>query len=193
MTKLTAYLLGLQYRESILHSSNESEDLADSDDESDNSSQWSHASKGKEAEDERENMSADKSDIERVKPSAEISNLSAPEGTLSQSTPSKGQSASCDDGSSDDGNLSSLELQSVVSNPRAFPTYLLSSLRTSQVALTQAEDISQKVLSEVTKKNARQQQKYHSKRGPQRVGGRQKGSKGKMDDRLKMDRSHVWG
>ena len=43
-----------------------------------------------------------------------------------------------------------------------------------------------------SKQYARQQKKYHSKRGAQRIGGRQKGSKAKLDTRIKPDRSGMW-
>lgn len=55
-----------------------------------------------------------------------------------------------------------------------------------------SKDITEKVLSEVTKRRARQQRKYHSKKGAQRVGGRPKGSKAKMDGRIKLDKGGVW-
>lgn len=51
---------------------------------------------------------------------------------------------------------------------------------------TKASDITEKVYSEVSKQRAKQQQKYHSKKGAQRV-GKPKGSKAKMDKRLKID------
>jgi RIO kinase 2 len=47
------------------------------------------------------------------------------------------------------------------------------------------------VSSDLTKQRARQQQKYHSKRGAQRI-GRPKGSKAKQDDRVKVDKSGFW-
>ena len=47
------------------------------------------------------------------------------------------------------------------------------------------------VSSDLTKQRARQQQKYHSKRGAQRI-GRPKGSKAKQDNRVKMDKSGFW-
>jgi len=48
------------------------------------------------------------------------------------------------------------------------------------------KDITERVYSEVSKQRAKQQRKYHSKKGAQRV-GRPKGSKAKMDGRLKLD------
>jgi RIO kinase 2 len=47
------------------------------------------------------------------------------------------------------------------------------------------------VSSDLTKQRARQRQKYHSKRGAQRI-GRPKGSKAKQDTRVKLDKSGVW-
>jgi len=47
------------------------------------------------------------------------------------------------------------------------------------------------VSSDLTKQRARQQQKYHSKRGAQRI-GRPKGSKAKQDNRVKVDKSGFW-
>lgn len=47
------------------------------------------------------------------------------------------------------------------------------------------------VSSDLTKQRARQQQKYHSKRGAHRI-GRPKGSKAKQDTRVKLDTSGVW-
>lgn len=56
----------------------------------------------------------------------------------------------------------------------------------------QDSGIKDRVANEVAKQRARQQRKYHSKRGAQRIGGRQKGSKAKMDTRVKPDKSGVW-
>lgn len=47
------------------------------------------------------------------------------------------------------------------------------------------------VSSDLTKQRARQRQKYHSKRGAQRI-GRPKGSKAKQDTRVKIDKSGIW-
>jgi RIO kinase 2 len=47
------------------------------------------------------------------------------------------------------------------------------------------------VSSDLTRQRARQRQKYHSKRGAQRI-GRPKGSKAKQDTRVKLDKSGVW-
>lgn len=59
-------------------------------------------------------------------------------------------------------------------------------------ALSLHETDKERVANEVAKQRARQQRKYHSKRGAQRIGGRQKGSKAKMDTRVKRDKSGVW-
>ncbi|CAL1695416.1 unnamed protein product [Somion occarium] len=64
--------------------------------------------------------------------------------------------------------------------------------RTAALSISHKHDLKERVASEVTKDRARQQRKYHSKRGAQRVGGRQKGSKAKMDTRVKVDQSGVW-
>lgn len=52
--------------------------------------------------------------------------------------------------------------------------------------------IKERAADEASKHRARQQRKYHSKRGAQRVGGRQKGSKAKQDTRVKLDRGGMW-
>ncbi|KAI0080117.1 RIO1-domain-containing protein [Panus rudis PR-1116 ss-1] len=67
-----------------------------------------------------------------------------------------------------------------------------SSLADRTAALSLTEDVKERVAYEVQKQRARQQRKYHSKRGAQRVGGRQKGSKAKMDTRVKLDRGGLW-
>lgn len=54
------------------------------------------------------------------------------------------------------------------------------------------ESIRERAATEASKHRAKQQRKYHSKRGAQRVGGRQKGSKAKMDTRVKPDRGGFW-
>lgn len=45
--------------------------------------------------------------------------------------------------------------------------------------------------TQASKAHARQQRKYHSKRGAQRI-GRPKGSKAKQDTRVKLDRGGMW-
>ncbi|KAF8843978.1 hypothetical protein BDN67DRAFT_895982 [Paxillus ammoniavirescens] len=56
------------------------------------------------------------------------------------------------------------------------------SLRSSEVRERVATDLA---------KHARQQKKYHTKRGAQRV-GRPQGSKAKQDQRVKLDRGGIW-
>ena len=64
---------------------------------------------------------------------------------------------------------------------------------TAALSLVQNErDVRDRVAAEVSKRNAHQQKKYHSKRGAQRMGGRQKGSKAKMDTRYKPERGGLW-
>ncbi|KAI0375362.1 RIO1-domain-containing protein [Pilatotrama ljubarskyi] len=55
-----------------------------------------------------------------------------------------------------------------------------------------SKDISDKVQSEVSKQRARQQRKYHSKKGAQRMGGRPRGSKRKQDTKIKVDSGGFW-
>ncbi|KAI0652229.1 RIO1 family-domain-containing protein [Trametes meyenii] len=55
-----------------------------------------------------------------------------------------------------------------------------------------SKDISGKVQSEVSKQRARQQRKYHSKKGAQQTGGRTRGSKRKQDTRIKVDSGGFW-
>ncbi|KAI0756645.1 RIO1 family-domain-containing protein [Daedaleopsis nitida] len=55
-----------------------------------------------------------------------------------------------------------------------------------------AREISERVQSEVVKQRSRQQRKYHSKKGAQRMGGRAKGSKRKQDTRIKVDGGGFW-
>ena len=52
-------------------------------------------------------------------------------------------------------------------------------------------DIKGIVSSDLTKERARQQRKYHSKRGV-RHAGRPHGSKAKLDTRVKLDRGGMW-
>lgn len=51
--------------------------------------------------------------------------------------------------------------------------------------------IRERIASDITRLQARQTSKYHSKRSTRRV-GRPKGSKAKQDTRVKIDRSGVW-
>ena len=53
-------------------------------------------------------------------------------------------------------------------------------------AVHDARTTSAKVQAEVGKQRAREQRKYHSKKGAQRSGGRAKGSKAKTDNRLQL-------
>ncbi|PSR75943.1 hypothetical protein PHLCEN_2v8857 [Hermanssonia centrifuga] len=64
--------------------------------------------------------------------------------------------------------------------------------RTAALTLSHERDITERIVTEVSKQRAREQRKYHSKKGAQRMGGRQKGSKAKMDTRVKPDRSGTW-
>ncbi|TCD61751.1 hypothetical protein EIP91_007977 [Steccherinum ochraceum] len=66
-----------------------------------------------------------------------------------------------------------------------------SSLIERTAALSLRENVKDRLTSQVSKDRARQQRKYHSKSGA-RTAGRQKGSKAKMDTRIKPDRSGVW-
>ena len=50
----------------------------------------------------------------------------------------------------------------------------------------------ERAATQASKQRARQQRKYHSKRGAQRAGGRHKGSKAKADTRVKLDRGGIW-
>ena len=59
---------------------------------------------------------------------------------------------------------------------------------TAALHLNDVKDI---VTSDLTKERARQQRKYHSKRGT-RHAGRPQGSKAKQDTRVKLDRGGIW-
>ncbi|KAI0639761.1 RIO1 family-domain-containing protein [Trametes polyzona] len=61
-----------------------------------------------------------------------------------------------------------------------------------QPSTAASKDISDKVQSEVSKQRARQQRKYHSKKGAQRTGGRARGSKRKQDTKIKVDSGGFW-
>ena len=50
----------------------------------------------------------------------------------------------------------------------------------------------ERAAAEASRVRARQQRKYHSKRGAQKVGERHKGSKAKQDTRVKPDRGGFW-
>lgn len=64
--------------------------------------------------------------------------------------------------------------------------------RTAALSVSQPDSVRERAATEAAKHRAKQQRKYHSKRGAQRVGGRQKGSKAKMDTRVKPDKSGFW-
>lgn len=51
--------------------------------------------------------------------------------------------------------------------------------------------ITDRAATQASKAHARQQRKYHSKRGAQRI-GRPQGSKAKQDTRVKLDRGGMW-
>lgn len=53
-----------------------------------------------------------------------------------------------------------------------------------------AEDVRERVATDLAKRE-RQQKKYHTKRGAQRV-GRPQGSKAKQDQRVRLDRGGIW-
>ena len=50
-----------------------------------------------------------------------------------------------------------------------------------------SQEIAEKVQTEVAKQRAREQRKYHSKKGAQKGGGRPRGSKRKQDTKIKAD------
>ncbi|GJE87578.1 RIO-like serine/threonine protein kinase [Phanerochaete sordida] len=56
----------------------------------------------------------------------------------------------------------------------------------------QERELRERAAAEASRVRARQQRKYHSKRGAQKVGGRHKGSKAKQDTRVKPDRGGFW-
>lgn len=78
------------------------------------------------------------------------------------------------------------------------PTSLRSESPESEVSQSElhssrpGDTMKEKVASDLTKQNARQHRKYHSKRSAQRSGGRSKGSKAKMDQRIKVDGGGFW-
>ena len=55
-----------------------------------------------------------------------------------------------------------------------------------------AKEIAEKVQTEVAKQRAREQRKYHAKKGAQRTEGRPRGSKRKQDTRIRADGGGVW-
>ncbi|KAL4242116.1 protein kinase superfamily protein [Abortiporus biennis] len=73
------------------------------------------------------------------------------------------------------------------------PTSLIDATASLSIVERENENnFKDRVASEVSKQYSKQQRKYHSKRGAQRIGGRQKGSKAKMDTRVKLDRGGIW-
>jgi RIO kinase 2 len=55
----------------------------------------------------------------------------------------------------------------------------------------QGQEIRDKAANEAYKQRAREKQKYHSRRGAERI-GRAKGSKAKQDNRVKLDKGGLW-
>ena len=53
------------------------------------------------------------------------------------------------------------------------------------------QEIRDKAGNEAYKRRAREKQKYHSRRGAERI-GRAKGSKAKQDNRVKLDKGGLW-
>jgi RIO kinase 2 len=69
-----------------------------------------------------------------------------------------------------------------------------SSSPTSQITsqpLSKEKEIRKKAAIDAFKGRAREKQKYHSRRGAERI-GRPKGSKAKQDNRVKVDKSGLW-
>ncbi|KAI0094730.1 RIO1 family-domain-containing protein [Irpex rosettiformis] len=64
--------------------------------------------------------------------------------------------------------------------------------RTAALSISSHDVIRERAATEAAKLRAKQHRKYHSKRGAQRVGGRQKGSKAKMNTRIKPDKGGFW-
>jgi len=58
-------------------------------------------------------------------------------------------------------------------------------------ASTREQEIKEKAGIEAYKQRAREKQKYHSRRGAERI-GRAKGSKAKQDNRVKVDKGGLW-
>ncbi|KAF8446005.1 hypothetical protein L210DRAFT_841120 [Boletus edulis BED1] len=57
-------------------------------------------------------------------------------------------------------------------------------------ALSLRADVRERVATDLARRQ-RQQKKYHTRRGAQRV-GRPQGSKAKQDQRVKLDRDGIW-
>ena len=62
---------------------------------------------------------------------------------------------------------------------------------TLSVKASKEQEIKEKTATEAYKQRAREKQKYHSRRGAERV-GRAKGSKAKQDNRVKLDKGGLW-
>lgn len=62
---------------------------------------------------------------------------------------------------------------------------------TLSVKASREQEIKDKTAIEAYKQRAREKQKYHSRRGAERI-GRAKGSKAKQDNRVKLDKSGLW-
>ena len=62
---------------------------------------------------------------------------------------------------------------------------------TLSVKGSEEQEIRDKAANEAYKRRAREKQKYHSRRGAERI-GRAKGSKGKQDNRVKLDKGGLW-
>ena len=58
-------------------------------------------------------------------------------------------------------------------------------------ASTEEQEIKEKAGIEAYKQRAREKQKYHSRRGAERI-GRAKGSKAKQDNRVKLEKGGLW-
>jgi len=62
---------------------------------------------------------------------------------------------------------------------------------TLSVKGSKEQEIREKAANEAYKRRAREKQKYHSRRGAERI-GRAKGSKAKQDNRVKLDKGGLW-
>jgi RIO kinase 2 len=62
---------------------------------------------------------------------------------------------------------------------------------TLSVKASKEQEIKDKAAIDAYKQRAREKQKYHSRRGAERI-GRAKGSKAKQDNRVKLDKGGLW-
>ncbi len=62
---------------------------------------------------------------------------------------------------------------------------------TLSVKASKEKEIRDKAAIDAYKQRAREKQKYHSRRGAERI-GRAKGSKAKQDNRVKLDKGGLW-